>query len=65
MPGGPKECRRNALRCAELAHSARTPGLKQTLISLSNNWLKLAIELERADVPPDMETVASKPGGKT
>lgn len=48
MPGDPKECRKNASRCADLAHAARTPELKQTLIELSRNWLKLAIELERA-----------------
>jgi hypothetical protein len=30
-----------------LAHEARTPELKQTLIELSRNWLKLAVELER------------------
>jgi hypothetical protein len=47
MPGDPKECRKNALRCADLAHEARTPELKQTLIELSRNWLKLAVELER------------------
>jgi len=48
MPGDPRECRKNALRCADLAHDARTPELKQTLIELSRNWLKLAVELERA-----------------
>ena len=48
MPGDAKECRKNASRCADLAHAARTPELKQTLIELSRNWLKLAIELERA-----------------
>ena len=58
MPGDPKECRQHATRCAELAHTARTPELKLTLIELSKTWLKLAIELERAhamlndDQPP-------------
>ena len=47
MPGEPRECRQNAMRCAELAHSAKTIELKQTLIELSRNWMKLAIELER------------------
>jgi len=47
MAGDPKECRANAWRCAELAHQAKTPELKLTLIELSKNWLKLAIELER------------------
>ena len=35
------------MRCADLAHSARAPELKRTLLELSRNWAKLAIELER------------------
>jgi hypothetical protein len=30
-----------------LAHTARTPELKNLLIELSKNWMKLATELER------------------
>jgi hypothetical protein len=48
MPGDPKECRRNAARCAEMAVEARTPRLKATLLELSKNWEKLAIQLENA-----------------
>jgi hypothetical protein len=47
MPGDPKICRQQASRCAELAHSARSPELKMTLIELSKNWTKFAVELER------------------
>jgi hypothetical protein len=47
--GDPKECRKRALHCAELAQTARTPELALTLIGLSKNWMKLAIELEQAD----------------
>jgi hypothetical protein len=61
MPGDPRECRKNpASRCAELGHSARTPELKQTLLELSRNWLKLVIEIERThalldrDDPPPL-----------
>ena len=46
MPRDPKEYRLNALRCAELAASARTSQLKMTLLTLSKNWEKLAIERE-------------------
>jgi len=53
--GDPRECRKNALRCAELAHSASTPELKQTLIELSRNWLKLAIEIERTHIILDLD----------
>ena len=48
MPGNPKECRRNAARCAELAVAARTPQLKARFLDLSQNWEKLAIQLEDA-----------------
>jgi hypothetical protein len=46
MPGDPKECRRHAARCAELAIAARTPQLKAAFLGLSKNWEKLAIQLE-------------------
>jgi len=49
MAGDPKACRENALPCANLAHGARSPELKMTLVNLSQNWLKLAIELEQMD----------------
>jgi len=49
MAGDSKACRENALRCANLAHEARSPELKMTLVNLSQNWLKLAIELEQMD----------------
>jgi hypothetical protein len=48
MPGDPKECRRNAARCAELAVTARTLQLRTTFLELSKNWEKLAIQLEHA-----------------
>jgi hypothetical protein len=48
MPGDPKECRKHAARCAELAVAARTPQLKAAFLGLSKNWEKLAIQLEDA-----------------
>jgi hypothetical protein len=48
MPGDPKECRRRAAQCAELAVAARTPRLRATFLELSKNWKKLAIQLENA-----------------
>ena len=44
MLGDPRECRRQALRCAELAVSAGPQRLN--LPELSKNWEQLAIELE-------------------
>jgi hypothetical protein len=55
MPGDPKECRKHALRCADLAHTARTQELKQSMINLSRNWMKLSIELERSQALLDQE----------
>jgi hypothetical protein len=48
MPGDPKECRKHAARCAEMAVAARNPRLKTTFLELSKNWEKLAIQLENA-----------------
>jgi hypothetical protein len=55
MPGNPKECRQRALRCADLARTARTPELKNTLLDLSKSWHKLAVELERSAAFVDMD----------
>jgi hypothetical protein len=46
VPGDPKECRRHAARCAELAVAARAPELKSALLGLSKNWENLALSLE-------------------
>ena len=55
MSGDPKECRRNAARCAELAVTASTPQLKATFLELSKNWEKVAIQLEDAFAQIDDE----------
>jgi hypothetical protein len=48
MPGDPKECRRYAARCAELAMTARNSQLKIKFLELSKIWEQLAIDLEDA-----------------
>ena len=48
MPGDPKECRKHAVRCAEMAVGARTAQLRATFLELSKNWEQLAIQLENA-----------------
>jgi hypothetical protein len=60
MPGDPKECRRHAARCAELAATARTQQLKATLLELSANWVKIAGDLERTKALLDEETIDFK-----
>jgi hypothetical protein len=47
MPGDPKECRMRAMRCAELAATAKTPQLRATLLDLSKSWVRLAVSLEK------------------
>jgi len=48
MPG-PREYRIYALQCAEMAGRARKPQHKTTLLQLSANWAKLAVDLEAAE----------------
>ena len=55
MPGDPKQCRLNALRCAELAQTAKAEQLKLTLLELSKNWVKLAVSLETTQALLDGE----------
>jgi hypothetical protein len=47
MPGDPVECRKHAVRCAQLADQANTEPLKPHFIGLSKTWESLARELER------------------
>jgi hypothetical protein len=46
MPGDPNQYRGNALRCAEFAHTAGRPEVKNLLLKRSKNWHMLAMELE-------------------
>jgi len=61
MPSDPKQYRLNALRCAELAASAKAQELKTTLLDLSKTWQKLAEELERNHAIVDDDTDYRKP----
>jgi hypothetical protein len=48
MPVDPKECRKHALFCTELAAAARTARSKALFLELSQIWERLAIQLEDA-----------------
>lgn len=48
MPGDPKECRAHAARCEELAKAAENPEHARILVNLARQWLRLALQLERA-----------------
>jgi len=45
----PKECRENALRCTDLAERTEIPARAQLFRGLAKQWLRMAIELERAE----------------
>jgi hypothetical protein len=47
MPGDPRECRKHAARCLELAASSANEGIKQTFLNIAKHWQMLAEELER------------------
>ena len=47
MSGDSRRIRELAWECAELALTINPPRLRRTLLELSRNWLKLAVELER------------------
>jgi hypothetical protein len=60
MPGDPKQCRLHAMRCAELATTAKTQQLKATLLELSKNWVRLAESLEKTHALMDEDDVDFK-----
>jgi hypothetical protein len=61
MPGDPKECREHALHCDRLAQEANTRAQAEVFRNLARQWLKLAIELERAHALLDeRDAVANK-----
>ena len=49
MPDDPKDCRKHAMNCMLLARQASTEESKQTFLSLSQSWTRLAAELEDAE----------------
>ena len=50
MPGDPKECRENAECCRRLADEAITEEAKETFSQLEHTWLRLAHDLEAAEL---------------
>jgi hypothetical protein len=60
MPGDPKEFRLNAMRCAELAATAKTPQLRATLLDLSKSWVRLAESVEKTYALMDEDDVDLK-----
>jgi hypothetical protein len=53
MPTDPMECRNRALRCSDLAERATNSQVKAVLTYLAQHWLKMAVDLERAQAWPE------------
>jgi hypothetical protein len=49
MPGDPKECRKHAANCREMAANAISPAAKETFTELAAHWERLASELDSAE----------------
>jgi hypothetical protein len=54
MAGNPKECRRNALECMQLAQTAPSPEAREHFAELSQTWLRLAGEIEAGQALVDL-----------
>jgi hypothetical protein len=53
MPTDLMEYRKRALRCNELAERATNSQVKAVLAYLAEHWLKMAVDLERAQAWPE------------
>ena len=54
MSGNPKECRRNALECMQLAQTAPSPEAREHFAELSQTWLRLAGDIESGHALVDL-----------
>jgi hypothetical protein len=53
MPTDPMEYRKRGLRCNELAERATNSQVKAVLTYLAEHWLKMAVDLDRAQALPE------------
>ena len=61
MSGNPKECRRNALECAQLAQTALSQEAREQFAELSRTWLRLAGDIESGQALMDLLNVFEEP----
>jgi hypothetical protein len=54
MPGNPKECRRHALTCMQLAQTAPSPEAREHFAELSQTWLRPAGDIESGQALVDL-----------
>jgi len=60
MTGDPRECRKHALRCLQLANSAISPHAKAKFLDLATTWTKLASDLEAMSAVIETEKTENK-----
>ena len=48
MPGDPKECRKHARNCLQLAEASANAEITRTFVDLAHSWTRLALDLESA-----------------
>jgi hypothetical protein len=73
MPGDPRECRLHAVKCLELARSAKSKTIKNNFVNLAATWQALVNQLEAqqalvekiADEDSDMRTAGTGPAART
>ena len=51
VPTSPSECRKQAAECVRLMRKTRVPHRKQELRQKAALWLRMAVEMERAEWP--------------
>ena len=65
MPGDPKECRKHARNCLQLAEASANAEITRTFVDLAHSWTKLALALESAQAllvaVADMENAGFTP----
>ena len=54
MAGNPRECRRNALSCMQLAETAQSLEAREYFDELTQTWLRLADDVESGQVLVDL-----------
>jgi hypothetical protein len=63
-PTSPNDCRARAAKCAKLMQHVSSPVLKRLLRERAALWVKLALELERAEgLTADMPGASRAAGG--
>ena len=54
MAGNPRECRRNALSCMQLAQTAQSLEAREHFAELTQPWLRLAEEVKSGQALVDL-----------